>query len=200
MVVPGYDNPVLVSELLPDWPARYRGSPLAKIDKFQEMAAVHLEPGESALAVVLGAYETKILGSDTTRNGILIATEGRLVFYAKKFGGYDLESFAYRNISSFEQSKSPMGHKISFFASGNNVAMKWITDLTAMQTFTETVKSRMAGAHNSAPTPAAQTTLPAPDPKDEVFDQLHKLGALRDAGIVTEDEFNSKKTELLARL
>lgn len=164
------------------------------------MAAAHLEPSETALAVVIGAYETKILGSDTTRNGILIATEGRLVFYAKKFGGYDLESFAYRNISSFEQSKSPMGHRISFFATGHKVAMKWITDLPAMQIFTETVKSRMTGAHNSstiAPQPEQQL---AADPKDEVFDQLHKLGSLRDAGIVTDDEFTAKKAELLARL
>lgn len=172
---------------------------MAKIEKLQEMAAAHLEPGESAVAVVLGAYETKILGSDTVRNGILIATERRLVFYAKKFGGYDLESFAYRNISSFEQSKSPMGHKVSFFASGNKVAMKWITDLAAMQAFTEVVKSHLNGANSSALTAAPQVAQAA-DSKDEVFEQLHKLGSLRDAGIVTEDEFNAKKAELLARL
>lgn len=171
---------------------------MAKIDKLQELATAHLEPGESTLAVVLGAYETKILGSDTVRNGILVATEARLVFYAKKFGGYDLESFAYRNISSFEQSKSPMGHKISFFASGNKVSMKWITDLAAMQIFTGIVKARLASAHNNAVTLAPVQS--AADPKDEVFDQLRKLGSLRDAGIVTEDEFNSKKAQLLERL
>jgi hypothetical protein len=32
---------------------------------------------------------------------------------------------------------------------------------------------------------------------DEVIDQLKKLGELRDAGILTDDEFQAKKTQLL---
>ena len=58
------------------------------------------------LAAVQGTYETKMMGSDTVRTGILLATPNRLVFYAKKLGGYDLESFGYDKVSSFEQSKS----------------------------------------------------------------------------------------------
>jgi hypothetical protein len=30
-----------------------------------------------------------------------------------------------------------------------------------------------------------------------VYDQLKKLGELRDAGILTDEEFNAKKTQLL---
>ncbi|WP_159709022.1 PH domain-containing protein [Arthrobacter sp. 18067] len=171
---------------------------MAKIDKLQQHAADHLDPNESALAVVLGSYETKILGSDSVRSGILIATEKRLVFYAKKLGGYDLESFGYRNISSFEQSKSPMGHKISFFASGNRVSMKWIVDALALAAFTETVKSHLSAAHESAPPPTS--IIRGTEDKNEIFEQLQKLGALRDAGIVTAEEFDAKKAEMLARL
>jgi hypothetical protein len=35
---------------------------------------------------------------------------------------------------------------------------------------------------------------------DSVTDQIKKLGELRDAGLLTNDEFNTKKTELLSRL
>ena len=35
---------------------------------------------------------------------------------------------------------------------------------------------------------------------DSVTDQIKKLGELRDAGLLTNDEFNTKKAELLARL
>jgi hypothetical protein len=90
---------------------------------------------DQVYAAIQGTYETKIMGSDTVRAGILMATPTRLIFYGKKLGGYDLESFAYRNISSFEQSKGMMGHTISFFASGNKVAMKWVSDAAAMQSF-----------------------------------------------------------------
>jgi len=35
---------------------------------------------------------------------------------------------------------------------------------------------------------------------DEIFGHIEKLGKLRDAGVLTDDEFNSKKSELLQRL
>lgn len=43
------------------------------------------------------------------------------------------------------------------------------------------------------------TATPAPEPPD-VFEQIRKLGELRDAGVLTEDEFNAKKSDLLGRL
>jgi hypothetical protein len=47
-------------------------------------------------------------------------------------------------------------------------------------------------------TPEVLSSTPATEP--DVTEQLTKLAALRDAGIVTEDEFATKKSELLARL
>ena len=35
---------------------------------------------------------------------------------------------------------------------------------------------------------------------DMVIDQIRKLGELRDSGILTEEEFAAKKSELLARI
>ena len=46
---------------------------------------------------------------------------------------------------------------------------------------------------------AAQAPAPAPSPIDPM-EQLTKLGELRDAGVLTDDEFNAKKAEILARL
>jgi hypothetical protein len=103
---------------------------MSKLNKLTKQAQAHMEPGETVLASVLGAYETKRLGQKSARNGILVATDQRVLFYAKKMGGYDLESFPYSNISSFEQSKGMMGHKIKMFASGNEVEVKWINQGT----------------------------------------------------------------------
>ena len=66
---------------------------MAKRDKLLAGAAEHLDAGESVEAAVLGTYETEIAGSDSVRSGILIATDRRLVFFAKKVTGYELESF-----------------------------------------------------------------------------------------------------------
>ncbi len=168
---------------------------MAKIDKLTEQAKAHLEPGEEICAAVQGTYETKIMGGDSLRTGSLIATDRRVVFYAKKLGGYELESFPYRNISSFEQGKNMMGHNVTFFASGNKVHMKWIKTDKELARFTEIVKAAMRSPGPAASAPSA----PAPAQPD-LMDQLRKLGELRAAGVLTEEEFAAKKADLLSRL
>lgn len=47
-------------------------------------------------------------------------------------------------------------------------------------------------------------TSPAPDQTPaggpDIPDQIRKLGELRDAGVLTAEEFEAKKAELLARM
>lgn len=50
--------------------------------------------------------------------------------------------------------------------------------------------------NRTSPAPVDATAASAPD----VADQLTKLASLRDAGVLTEEEFAAKKTELLARM
>lgn len=169
---------------------------MAKLDKLVGLATSHLEPAETILGAVQGSYETTLLGSKTTRAGVLIATDRRVVFYAKKLTGFEMESFPYRNISSFEQGKNLMGHTITFFASGNRVDMKWILEGPDLSVLTRHVKAAMSASS----TPAATTPPPAPSSPDAVLAQLKQLGELRDAGVVTHAEFESKKAEMLARL
>lgn len=174
---------------------------MASVDKLLQQAEAHLD-GEQVLAAVQGAYETKLLGSDSARKGILIATPRRIVFYAKKMGGYDLESYEYSKVSSFEQSKSMMGHTVTFFASGNKVSMKWIGDAAAMQKFMDAVKARSASTDAApSPVPPAPTASPAAfDDKVGIIGAIKQLGDLHQAGILTDEEFSTKKAELLARL
>ena len=101
---------------------------MGKLDKLVGQAREHLEQGEQVISAVLGTYEAKVLGQDSVRTGLLIATDRRLLFYAKKMGGYELESFPYSNISSFDQGKNMMGPNVTFFSSGNKVQVKWIKD------------------------------------------------------------------------
>lgn len=49
--------------------------------------------------------------------------------------------------------------------------------------------------------PSLSQPPPAPaSPPASILDEIKKLAELRDSGIVTEAEFQSKKTELLARM
>ena len=163
---------------------------MAKIDKLLRHATKHFDDGESSLQSVLGAYETEIMGADTVRNGIFIATDQRLLFYSKRLTGFDLEAFPYANISSMEMGKNFMGHHIKFFASGNSVKVKWINqgNVTA---FVDTVKTQMA---------AGKSISPATEQSTNFVQQLEQLKKLHAAEVLTDEEFSAKKAEILARI
>ncbi|MFK7737981.1 MAG: SHOCT domain-containing protein [Pirellulaceae bacterium] len=50
-----------------------------------------------------------------------------------------------------------------------------------------------------SPLPSSETT-PASDAREDVIETLERLGALKEKGYITDDEFAAKKTELLSRL
>lgn len=60
------------------------------------------------------------------------------------------------------------------------------------------ILERIDGAH--APQPASAETSAAPTEQEAVLASITRLGELRDAGVLTEEEFSTKKAELLARL
>jgi hypothetical protein len=47
------------------------------------------------------------------------------------------------------------------------------------------------------PAPEAAAPAGAPALSDDVYEQLKKLGELREAGILTDDEFQAKKSQIL---
>ncbi|ONK21244.1 hypothetical protein BLX87_22955 [Bacillus sp. VT-16-64] len=161
-----------------------------KLLKLIEKSKEHLDADEEILYSILGAYETEILGADSVRNGVFLATNKRLFFYAKKLGGYDSESFPYSNISSFESSKGMMGHAMSFYASGNKVKMKWITD-GDIEGFINHVRKNMGKKESSDKAVSNESR--------SVVDELKELASLRNDGILTEEEFQAQKEKILNR-
>ncbi|MEX1997644.1 MAG: PH domain-containing protein, partial [Candidatus Andersenbacteria bacterium] len=157
-------------------------------DSLVKKAKPHLEPGEEPAVSILGKVEIERLGSKGVRSGVFIATDRRVVFFSKKMIGYDMEEFPFSNISSIESSKGIMGHSISFHASGNKVKMKWIND-GDIQKFIQHVRAHI-GKKGGSSAPAA------PD----IAEQIKKLSELKDKGILSEAEFTTKKTELLAKM
>ncbi|MCG2700577.1 PH domain-containing protein [Candidatus Parcubacteria bacterium] len=148
---------------------------------------------EKIYYVISGQYEIKILGKDSIRKGIFLTTNKSLIFYAKKLIGYDFEVFPYSNISSIEMSKGIMGYSISFFASGNKAKMKWIKEIRKgdVKKFIECVKENIGKK-------IVKDNLQKP--VLDVTEQIKRLAELKEQGILTDEEFNSKKKELLLKL
>lgn len=99
---------------------------MAGRDKTLVHFSQHLQEGETIAADVFGTYEGKILGKDVLRNGILVATNQRVVFYTKKLFGHELESFYYNRISSIQGGKNFFGEFVTIVTTGNTATLKWI--------------------------------------------------------------------------
>ncbi|MGY4689373.1 PH domain-containing protein [Salibacterium sp. K-3] len=157
-----------------------------KLKKLTEKAKGHLDSDEKVLYKVLGAYETKVMGSESVRNGVLLATNQRLFFFAKKMTGHETESFPYSNISSFESGKGMLGHYMNFFASGNKVSMKWISD-GDIDGFIKHIRDTIGKKEAAATTENASSSA----------DELKKIADLRDSGVLTDEEFQEQKQKIL---
>lgn len=95
-----------------------------------------------------------------------------------------------------------MNSKVSIITSGNTVDFRVShSEATIVK---ETLTKLMIGekpAPIAAPAVAPVAAPPAPPaPQFDITAQLQQLAGLRDAGILTEEEFTTKKAELLARL
>lgn len=91
------------------------------------------------------------------------------------------------SISSVNTTSKRIGVSIEIVASNNKASVDNL-HLPIAQELKKIIDSLLL----STPSPTASTEIPT-----DVADQIKKLADLRDSGILTEDEFNAKKKQLL---
>lgn len=100
----------------------------------------------------------------------------------------DTEVTPMRSVSSVQAKKDGLMYtKVSVFASGNTIDFRFGHD--EAQRFKDAIQKLLLD-------PAATKGASAPAAPDNL-DQLKKLAELRDAGVISEEEFQAKKTQLL---
>lgn len=140
----------------------------------------------------LDGYVGKMMGTgdDAQRDGVLILTSQRVVFYRKGFLGEVYENIPTAKVTSVEV-KSVLGHRtLRIHTSHDDLTFKTLESRDLVDEF----QSRLE-AQRDAPVVAA-TPAAVGDP----IEQIRKLSDLRDAGVLDEEEFQAKKAQLLARL
>jgi hypothetical protein len=177
-----------------------------------------LEPGERIFVIVNGAYQQAVVGTD------------RRVFVYKagnKTGSMwrrKVVSWTYAEIADIELQVGVKSGVLTvhphvmdpaiarYGAAGHGSpqqapnAISFATKPGSMvEHRVEALRSFVAAAHG-APPPADAGPPPVADRSaadestDEIADEIRKLGQLRDDGLLTEEEFQAKKAELLERL
>ncbi|MFF0302478.1 SHOCT domain-containing protein [Streptomyces sp. NPDC004562] len=109
------------------------------------------------------------------------------------------EMIPVRNIASVVTKRDGlMFTKVVVVASGNNIDFRVPHDAAPRikALLTDLILGRIPGAEQApAPAPA-----PAPQAAPTPVEQLRQLAELRDAGILSDEEFTTKKAEILARM
>jgi hypothetical protein len=132
-------------------------------------------------------------GDKAQRNGQFILTAERACFYRKGILGEVFETIPLSKITSVE-TLSRMGYRVlRLHTSHDELAFK---TFEAKELFDKVYEELEELRHPALPARTGANTGANSDP----LEQLRKLGELRDAGVLSEDEFATKKAELLARL
>jgi hypothetical protein len=149
--------------------------------------------GEEVLNLARGRYDR--------RQGLVVLTDRRILFVEEGVMRSRLEDFPYAKVSSVQSQTAVMSGKLQIFASGNKAVIDNVLPKARAVEIADYVRHRIAEPASGLATQAAGSSPPvAAVPQPDVTDQLMKLGELRDAGVLTTEEFESKKAELLARL
>ncbi len=147
--------------------------------------AEHLYEGETVRFIAQGAYEGD--------QGIVVLTDVRLLFLFHGVMRQRKEDFPLRLISSV-QTKSGWGTgEIKVWVSGNSASISGIVK-SDLEPLADAVRQGIATQH------AAPPTAPSAESADDPYEALRKLASLRDAGVLTEEEFETKKQDLLGRI
>lgn len=169
----------------------------------------NLAPGEVVRLIIRGTFSSALIGTDRRA---FVSKQGMMggVLFGKKLTSYD-----YRNLTGVHLETGVMSgvfalegpgigsQDLSRWSQGKNDPDKAPHALALNRAHFDQAKAGaallrqlIAAAQQPVPAPAAGAAAAQPD----VPDQIRKLGELRDAGLLTAAEFESKKADLLARM
>jgi hypothetical protein len=154
-----------------------------------------LSPDEQVLDATTGMVSVKRGGQETSRNGVVVVTNRRVVLFTKKLGGYDVQDFAFGLLSSVNHKRGMTYGNLDLASAGGRAHVKQIPK-DEVEGISQLIRQRMALAHESPSAPPLAPTA-APHAEEDVATTIRNLAALRDEGLLAPDEFEAKKRQLL---
>ncbi|MFS4427890.1 PH domain-containing protein [Chryseobacterium sp. S90] len=203
-----YDAPTRLDEIKDQIVALNARLSVLANEEVNELANV-LDRDERLLAIAEG------IDLQTNREGIIFSTQKRVAFIDKKFlGGVVKNEFSLQDISSIDHLENLLYSilKINTYRGDAQFKLHNKNDGRAFSN----VKNRSTNypdnelRRDSSPLQAFSQTIPdlvqenvySTDKEDSgaIFEQLEKLGKLREIGVLTEAEFAEQKKKLLDKL
>jgi hypothetical protein len=125
-------------------------------------------------------------GNVSDRNGLLALTSHRLIFLFAGLVNSAFEDFPISNISSISYKSGMALASIEVYASGNKATIKNVNKADAKE-IADAIRARLGR-------PATATTVQG---VSSDADELAKWAKLRDSGVISAEDFEAKKRQLL---
>ena len=129
--------------------------------------------------------------------GLLVATDRRLVFVDKKLIGnrVKVEDFPYDSISSIKYELEMLMATVTIFASGNEADIEQIIPKDLARSFCETVRSLISKGKDGVSVQHESMSSSI----EQMANALERLADLRDRGLLSDKEFAEQKQSLLSK-
>ncbi|SMO66274.1 Short C-terminal domain-containing protein [Chryseobacterium rhizoplanae] len=202
-----YDAPTRLDEIKDQIVALNARLSVLANEEVNELAK-NLDRDEKLLAIAEG------IDLQTNREGIIFSTQKRVAFIDKKFlGGVVKNEFPLQDISSIDHIENLLYSILKINTNRGDAQFK-LHNKNDGRTFSNVKNRSTAYSENerrdSSPLQAFSQTIPdlvqenvySTDKGDpgSIFEQLEKLGKLREIGVLTEAEFAEQKKKLLDKL
>lgn len=177
-------------------------------EEVNELANV-LDRDERLLAIAEG------IDLQSNREGIIFSTQKRIAFIDKKFlGGVAKNEFLIQDVSSIDHNENLLYSilKINTYRGSAQFKLHNKNDGRAFSNVQSRSKTHTENEFRQNSSPFQAFTQTIPDLVEEnvystnkgdsgtIFEQLEKLGRLRESGILTDEEFAEQKKKLLDKL
>jgi hypothetical protein len=151
-----------------------------------------LDADENIKALVGGTYRAE--GSTGASRGVAVATDHRVIFVDKGvLGSTEVSEMPYRRIEGITYSTGMMFGGVQILGMGaTGWRIETVKPKGSAKLFADAVRG-LVESHRAAAVQKETTQVSSPS----VADELVKWSTLHKEGIITEEEFNTKKRQLL---
>jgi len=164
---------------------------------FVEAKSRIIQPDEELIGVIKGRMTRgarKRGEKGDYIKGLLVMTDKRAIFYVKQtFGRYDEVVFPYEQINSVYSHKGIIGDRVDIAAMTDSVTIDYVPKGDG-QVAVEKINEMMSKAKSP------QVVVQSSEPSASIPEQIEKLADLKEKGVLTEEEFEKKKADLLEKM
>ena len=148
--------------------------------------------GEEILDVTGGLVPVHRFGGDQGRRGTVVVTNRRVILQTKRVGGYDVQDFAYGLLSGCNYAIGAGFSTIELVMAGERVRVTQVLRGEA-RCIGPIIRNQLAQRSTDAQPQHSEMDL---DPTA----RLRKLGEMREAELLTEEEFQAKRSQIIGQM